>query len=565
MARQLSNDLGQKNDRDRLNQFATISSANEMYKAEQGFARVLLMNMGGRTMYKKKLLSIMMASAMVMTSITGCGSSKADASGDASVAANSDNSTEDSNGEYPVIKVAYTTAQDTVDEPLIEEELNKIMREKANAEVDLVSISFGDWSTQLNLLLTGNNEDSIDLFDSFWYTPLANLVANGQIMDITEYMDDEGKGIKELYSGDMEAYLKCGQINGKQYGIPGMYAFCNENFYYCDAETAENANIDWDTVNDVDSMSDTILKLKEANPDKYFVPGSTELYWFPKNIDNLGDSKYLGVLMDPTESTVVSNYYESDDFVNMLNHVKEWKEAGAISPDPLSNNNPTINNLALGVAAGTPGYGWDTDINTATTNVQQALNLVGHAVSKPLSTTSDVTTFMWHVSAFCKNPEAAMRVLNVLYTDADASMLVSNGIEGKHYVINENGQMEYPEGVNNLMEMGWNASSLAYWPNVMLDKSWNYEPADIYEKMQQKNKECDRSLALGFAFDSTNVADQITACTNVVSQYYVPLMYGEVDIESTLSGFQQALKDAGIDEIIAEKQAQLDKWLAENN
>ena len=67
----------------------------------------------------------------------------------------------------------------------------------------------------------------------------------------------------------------------------------------------------------------------------------------------------------------------------------------------------------------------------------------------------------------------------------------------------------------------------------------------------RENKTCDKSLALGFSFDSTKVADQMTACANVVAQYYTPLMYGEVDIESTLPEFQAALKSAGIDDIIA--------------
>ena len=40
------------------------------------------------------------------------------------------------------------------------------------------------------------------------------------------------------------------------------------------------------------------------------------------------------------------------------------------------------------------------------------------------------------------------------------------------------------------------------------------------------------------------------------------LINGEVDIDEILPVFQQALHDAGIDDIIAEKQAQLDAWLA---
>jgi putative aldouronate transport system substrate-binding protein len=122
--------------------------------------------------------------------------------------------------------------------------------------------------------------------------------------------------------------------------------------------------------------------------------------------------------------------------------------------------------------------------------------------------------------------------------------------------------MKYPEGKSGMADLGWQAGSLAYWPNVMLCKTWYYEPKDIYTKMLEKNKTCNKSLALGFTFDSSKVSDQITACTNVIAQYYTPLMYGEVDIDSTLPDFQNALKKAGIDEIIAEKQKQLDAWLA---
>ena len=75
----------------------------------------------------------------------------------------------------------------------------------------------------------------------------------------------------------------------------------------------------------------------------------------------------------------------------------------------------------------------------------------------------------------------------------------------------------YPEGKSGMADLGWAAASMAYWPNVMLCKTWYYEPEDIYDQMLEKNKTCDKSLALGFTFDSTKVADQMTACANAVS------------------------------------------------
>ena len=81
--------------------------------------------------------------------------------------------------------------------------------------------------------------------------------------------------------------------------------------------------------------------------------------------------------------------------------------------------------------------------------------------------------------------------------------------------------------------------------------------------MMETNKEAKRSLALGFVFDSSVVSDEYAACSSVVDQYYLPLINGAVDIDSILPEFQNALKNAGVDTIVAEKQAQLDAWLAE--
>ena len=55
--------------------------------------------------------------------------------------------------------------------------------------------------------------------------------------------------------------------------------------------------------------------------------------------------------------------------------------------------------------------------------------------------------------------------------------------------------------------------------------------------------------------------NETTACSNVVKQYAYGLEVGAVDIDTVLE-FQQALKDAGIDKIIAEKQTQLDGIMA---
>ncbi len=517
--------------------------------------------------FYQKTVALLLGICMVISLLAGCGNTggaadtnengQTSSDADASEGTAADNS--GSSGEYPVIRMNYHIVFGSSDEAEIEEKLNVIMREKAGAEVDLVGIEFGNLVTQTNLMLTGG-DDALDLFTSFWYTSISNLVANGQIIPLDDLLESDGQDVLAQFEG-FEEYLNCARVGQNLYGTPSVYAWCSENLYMVQRSTSEAAGIDWSQVNDLDSMTEAMLAMKQTSPDKYFIPGSTETYWIPKDIDYFGDTNFLGVLTNPTESTTVENYYESDYFLNFLDNVKIWKENDLISPDPLSNSSPTLLNLQAGIVDGTPGYSWDAQVGIASSGAQNQLDVVGAAVTEPLATSGDVTTYMWHISSFCEDPAAAMRVLGVLYSDPVAAQLVANGIEGLEYVINENGQMEYPEG-KGMADVNWPAASMAVWPNVMLCETWSHEQPDIYDQMKEKNRVANKSLALGFQFDSTAVANEMTACANVVAQYYMPLMYAESDIDETLPVFQQALKDAGVDTIIAEKQRQLDEWLA---
>ena len=510
---------------------------------------------------KKKLLAVLLTSALTVTSLVGCGQSTANDSATAGTVSQTNESVSQTDDAYPVVKMEYLLIGDTSQEQEIEDALNAILREKAHAEIDLVGIEFANLSTQLNLMLTGG-ENSIDLFNSFWYTSESNLVANGQVMALDELIDTEGKDILKVYEG-YEKYLDCGRINGKLYGIPSIYAWCSQNEYIVYSEDVKNAGVEEElkNVTGLDDITDVMIKLKEANPDKYFIPGSTQAYWILKDIDYLGDTNYLGVLTDPTKSTTIENFYESQYFMDFLKNVKIWKEKDIISPDPMSNSDATLVNLQYGVTDGTLGYNWDAQMGIDNVAASYNLDVCGAPVSEKLATSGDVTTYMWHISSFCKNPDAAMRILNVLYSDEEAAKLVGQGIQGKNYVVNEDGRLSFPEGIG-LFDCGWGPANSALWPNITLCDARDYEPVDIYTQMKEANASAGKSLALGFQFDSAPVADQMAACANVVSQYYIPLIMGEADADTVLPEFQQALHTAGIDDIIKEKQTQLDAWLA---
>lgn len=56
--------------------------------------------------------------------------------------------------------------------------------------------------------------------------------------------------------------------------------------------------------------------------------------------------------------------------------------------------------------------------------------------------------------------------------------------------------------------------------------------------------------------------NQVTACNNVVASYNTALRWGAMDPNENIPKFIAELEAAGINDIIAEKQRQLDEFLA---
>ena len=104
-----------------------------------------------------------------------------------------------------------------------------------------------------------------------------------------------------------------------------------------------------------------------------------------------------------------------------------------------------------------------------------------------------------------------------------------------------------------------------YW---IVPYSGNTYPLDVngptfFDDLLQFNKDTLKTKAFGFCFDTSNVVDQYTACSNIRDKYFKALISGSVDIDSTLEQMNSELEAAGLADIIAEKQAQLDAFLAE--
>ena len=493
---------------------------------------------------RKKLVTVLTTTSM----LTGMLSSAAFAGGALEVADNPD--------DWPVVTVQTPAINMSPDEEMIEEALNEyLVSIDAGVKIDMTQITLGDMSTTLTLMLSDNKEP-LDVFCWRFYSTVDGCVKNEQCIPLDDYM--------EVYPDLWESYpdkvLQTQQIDGVQYAVPSVDSYGTYEVYALREDIAEELGIadrDGERIT-MDEMEQIMMDAKALHPEYAYMINTDDAPVI--GIDNFGNGDWLGVLMNRgVGTTEVVNLYETQEWEDFCHRMKRWNENGLLCDDPL-NNTMNIDQWHNGVAAGCYLGGYSKDYIKALMAYSpykpvqfQLTDLVGNSAS---------VLGGWMISSACKNPDAAMKALYLMATDETVARMFILGLEGVHYTVDENGIARRPEGVTG-QTATWNQDCPWYYPNQCLSIPLETDMTTYYTDMLEAPNNAEYSDAMGFVFDSSEVFDEMAACSTVVAEYRPALLYGLVDVDTYLDKFIEELKDAGIDKIIEEEQRQLDEWLAE--
>lgn len=500
-------------------------------------------------MNKKKAMAFLLVSVMAGSMLAGCGSDNASSSNDGS-----SKSADSSNQDSYTVKILAPGDASTDDCAKISEAASKITEEKFNTKVELTRVGFGSYDQQVNLTLASS--EKLDLMYEYCGN-VTSAISSGQIVPITDYLDSYGSDMKSQIS---DSDWKCVTFNGDIYGVPANKEKATGWGFAMNKEMADATGIDYSSIKTEEELEPLLEKVKEMYPDVYPIVSNNGSMSLMTDQDDLGGD--IGSLESASgDNTTVINYYGTDEYMNEMKLRYDWAQKGLIMPDA-STSTENANSL---IGAG-KGFGRFT--NTKPGIEKEMEKEVGKEVVvlemvKPYTTTTRVD-IVWYVPHNSEKPERAVQVLNEIYTNPDLANLFINGLEGKHYefVDKEKGIVNYPEGVN-ASNTGYTSLPWA-WPNETISYIWEGLDSDIWDQIQEFNKDATVSPAKGFAWDNTEVQNEVTACANVVAKYGPALECGSLDPETTIPKFLDELKAAGADTIIAEKQKQLDAWLEAN-
>jgi len=513
-------------------------------------------------MKMKKLMALLLTVSTVAAALAGCGqtdTAKEEKTSDSNVTDSSSASTSDTESapeevnlyeeEVNLIWVQPTIESIDVNLDAIMEEINKITKEKINTTITLLDIPFAEYEQKLKMMYTAGEE--WDITHGGFCNPLATGVSMGAFAPIPK--DVLNTYAPEYMTHFDDSVWEAVTFNGEIYATPIEQQWSNQYCVFFNEAVADKYGFDCTKVVSLDDLDEFLSIVKENEPELVPIVFGSDALELMSNYfgwDPLVSYKIPGIVYDSAEKPVAVNQFESDEFKALLETTRRWYQAGYIAEDAATGGTSAVDKdfgVSLGVYV--PG------------RRQTYMNLYGfYLKEQPIGQisalkTSKIQEHTQVISAGCENIERAVAFINLLNTDEELLNLYIYGILGTDW--------EFADEENKVVK----GLSGHYAYDFFVGNTLNTYPSDpsavgFGDEIVKLNAESKASAILGFTFDAEPVSSQIAQCTTVADEYLPGLITGTVDPAAEYDNFINALKDAGMEEILAEMQKQVDEWLA---
>lgn len=439
----------------------------------------------------------------------------------------------------------------TEDLTMVEERVNEIVCKELGIEVELRVIS-GHYSNTVKKMLAG--KEQVDIVNMGNQLYMESYI-NGYLCDIEELLLRYGQGIIDAVG--MENINAC-RIRDVLYGLTNNRDYAaGWDGYVLRKDILDKYQIkkeDLKTIEDLEAVYDLLL---EKEPDIIPVAsGASMLSNFPL-ADGINGFPAGGHLNYGQEEELV-NIFESEEYKERLRRVRKWYLKGYLGDYSPIEEASVRGRMKRGEIFSIPTNG------KPGIEQQESMacgrELVFVQFGETAITYNSMAASPWVITQNTVDQKASMQLLNLMYTNGEIMNLLSYGVEGVHYVKTEDGHITLPEGKteNIFISNAWRM------PNQFITYVWEGNPLNMWELMDEHNKNALQSCEIGFNFDISEVTSQYVAVNSIYSKYRRILENGLVDPEQGLEAMLKDLRENGLDEVIDEKRKQFMEWKKRN-
>jgi len=507
-------------------------------------------------MKKQKLLVIVLVVSMIAGLLGGCSQkneSKKTSNGSIQTSDTDNNKNEDSTGKMETLTILYPGDESDRMTSFIENEFAEKMAAELNLKVEMVYLPWDTYWDQRDIMLAAN--EPIDLY---WdgLPNLSQMVNEKQAMPLDDLLSKYGQDILKVIPMN---HIEGAKVNGEIYGIPSSYACSSAMYQYVTVRQDLMDAVGMTDLNTPEDLKEYATKVNDQFPELKG-PGDTIFkpltrYYQPEPYTNVGKEE-MAVYGEDTGK--VYSYYETDAFKNVAKFNRDMFASELYAEELSTNYNERSSRMQTGLYIWTEGsFGKDTEIADAVKANAHDSILKNYLLAddKPRYITATGGEVLC-IPNTAPNPEGAMKFINWLYSSQANYLFAIYGVEGKDY--------EMVDGrINRLVTNDF------FYEWMFRNKNYTvFTPStddEYIEQYQHWDDDAKLSNAIGFIFNNENVKEIETAIYEVCTKDLAPIRDGFVDFDKNYDAAIKKLKDAGIDEYIAEIQRQFDEFMANKN
>jgi putative aldouronate transport system substrate-binding protein len=350
------------------------------------------------------------------------------------------------------------------------------------------------------------------------------------------------------------------KVNGRLYAAINQQTWTYNFGPRCPKPYTDKYNLDWTTINKLEDMEpfwDAVIKGEP--PDVKAIGCSDTGSGVVWGGYYESEAPGFGLYKDSDPAGKVTYEWDNEGWVATMQQAAKWNKAGYYGKEPWPNAD---------FAAKERGMKYATHFHNNKPGIEAEMKSItgfewtAKILAKNYLQTGSLIATMIGINKQSAAPDKCAGYLEMVNTDKPFYNLLCYGIEGKHWVWvdKEKEVIGLPEGVT--------AENSGYNPNA----DWEYgnqfnayysDPTKVgaWVATKKLNDEATPSPILGFAFDPEPVKTE-AAQISAVTKEYTLMSIGFIDYDEKAAEYQQRVKDAGAEKVLAEINKQLEEWRA---
>lgn len=433
------------------------------------------------------------------------------------------------------------------DEELIEAAVNEITEKELGVKVDLVCIDSSAYQERMNMNMAAGKD--FDICFTGYVNKYQNAVYNGGLL----VLDDLLKTVAPKLMETMPDYAwEVAKIDGSVYAVPNLQGFAPPTSVWFFKDLTDKYGFDPSAITHIEDCEPYFETLKKNEPN--IIPFRLDYgvqHWVTPVWERITNGL---VIRSDGSSSKVEIEFDVPEYKKGVAKCYEWYKKGYIRSDLISATSEEAEFKAGKFAA--HGSGW---LPGAEATQKEIYNreVAITPIMEPYMTKALSTAAMTGIGKNSKNPEKALQLIELVNTNKELINLLSIGIEGKHYNLDENGKYMLIENSGYVTSGAW------LFGNQFMQILAQGQEDGVWEDTEKMNLEAKVSPIIGFVLDTDPIKNEISQVAAVTSEFsgksFIVNNYADYD------KFMAKLKEAGIERLRDEVQKQIDEYWAANH